>query len=77
MASIQAGRKPIISTREFAGLTAGLLRQAPDLKAIWIGGRLEPAFREEIMVAVAAANNCRQCSFAHREWALAEGLSAG
>ncbi len=76
MASTQQGRKPIISTREFAGLTAALLRQTPDLKAIWVDGRLDPAFREEIMVAVAAANNCRQCSFAHREWALAEGLPA-
>ena len=26
------------------------------------------------MLAVAGANSCRQCSFAHREWALAEGL---
>jgi AhpD family alkylhydroperoxidase len=42
--------------------------------AIWFGHRLDPAFREEIMVAVAAADNCRQCSYAHREWALAEGL---
>ena len=26
------------------------------------------------MLAVAGANSCRQCSFAHREWALAEGI---
>ena len=26
------------------------------------------------MLAVAAANSCRQCSFAHREWALAVGV---
>ena len=26
------------------------------------------------MVSVAGADSCRQCSFAHREWALAEGL---
>ena len=26
------------------------------------------------MLAVAGANSCRQCSFAHRQWALAEGL---
>ena len=26
------------------------------------------------MLSVAGANSCRQCSFAHREWALAEGL---
>ena len=76
LAAAQRGRKPIIRPREFARLTAALARRASDLKAIWVGGRLDPAFREEIMVAVAAANNCRQCSFAHREWALAEGLPA-
>ena len=26
------------------------------------------------MLTVAGANSCRQCSYAHREWALAEGL---
>ena len=70
-----AGRqKPIVGLREFARSTAALARQAPDLRAIWFEDRLDPAFREELMVAVAGANNCRQCSFAHREWALAEGL---
>ena len=66
--------KPIIQWAEFAKSTAGLLRQAPDLGAIWFGGRIAPAFREELMLAVAGANSSRQCSFAHREWALAEGL---
>ena len=66
--------KPIIEWREFARSTAALGRRAPDLRAIWLGDRLDPAFREEIMLAVAGANSCRQCSFAHRQWALAEGL---
>ena len=66
--------KPIIEWREFTSSTAALARRAPDLRAIWFGGRLDPAFREEVMLAVAGANSCRQCSFAHREWALAEGL---
>ena len=70
-----AGRqKPILGLREFTRSTAALARQAPDLRAIWFEDRLEPAFREELMVAVAGTNDCRQCSFAHREWALAEGL---
>jgi AhpD family alkylhydroperoxidase len=66
--------KPIIRWDEFARSTAALARRSADLWAIWSGDRLAPAFREEIMVAVAGANSCRQCSFAHREWALAEGL---
>ncbi len=68
-------RKPIIQWREFGRWTAALFRQRKDLKAIWFGNdRIEPAFREELMLAVAGANSCRQCSYAHREWALAEGL---
>lgn len=64
---------PTISQRQ-RGSTRALFRRAPDLKAIYVGRRLDPAFREQIMLAVAGANSCRQCSFAHRQWALAEGL---
>jgi AhpD family alkylhydroperoxidase len=63
---IMADRKP--------HRTRALLRRWRDVKAIWGGGRLEPVFREELMISVAAANSCRQCSFAHREWAIAEGI---
>ena len=64
---------PTISQRK-PGSTVALLKRARDLRAIYLGRRLDPAFREEIMLAVAGANSCRQCSFAHRQWALAEGL---
>jgi AhpD family alkylhydroperoxidase len=65
--------KPVIRSRK-RGSSAALLRRASDIKAIWFDRRLDPAFREELMVSVAAANSCRQCSYAHREWALIEGL---
>ena len=65
---------PTISQRKPRS-TVALLRRARDLRAIYLERRLDPAFREEVMLAVAGANSCRQCSFAHREWALAEGLS--
>ena len=65
---------PTIAQRK-PGSTKALLRRARDLQAIYLNRRLDPAFREEIMLAVAGANACRQCSFAHRQWALAEGLS--
>ena len=52
-----------------------LLKHRRDLWAIYRGHRLEPQFREEIMIAAAGADDSRQCSFAHREWAKAEGLS--
>jgi AhpD family alkylhydroperoxidase len=65
---------PTIAQRK-PGSTMALLRSAGDLRAIYLDRRLEPTLREEIMLAVAGANSCRQCSFAHREWALAEGVS--
>ena len=68
------GHHPIIGQRK-SGATAALFRRRRDRWAIYFGHRLNPAFREEIMIAVAGANSCRQCSYAHREWALAEGLS--
>ncbi len=75
VASFEHGRhKPIVELRRFVRSTADLARQGRDIGAIWFGRRLEPAFREEIMVAVANANSSRHCSFAHREWALGEGL---
>lgn len=56
-----------------------------DLKAIWaqrhrmrplMRGETIPAdFRERLMLAVTAVNDCRYCSFAHARQALAEGLS--
>jgi AhpD family alkylhydroperoxidase len=67
--------KPVIRSRR-RGSNAALLRRTRDIRAIWLKGRLDPAFREEIMVSVAAANSCRHCSYAHREWALIEGLPA-
>ena len=66
--------QPFISQRK-PGSTRALLRRWRDLKAIYVNHRLDPVFREEIMLSVADANTCRQCSFAHREWALAEGMS--
>ncbi|MHB1569183.1 MAG: carboxymuconolactone decarboxylase family protein [Solirubrobacteraceae bacterium] len=52
-----------------------LVRRVPDVAAIWGARRLDPKLREEVMVAVAQANMCRWCSLAHRQWALAEGVS--
>jgi AhpD family alkylhydroperoxidase len=71
--ALRARRKPVIGNRKPRS-TAELLRRSPDLQAIWFKHRLDPAFREELMVSVAAANSCRHCSYAHREWALIEGL---
>ncbi len=65
---------PVLGERKFLA-TLMLLRRRRDLWAIYGRHRLEPRFREEIMIAAAGADSSRQCSFAHREWARAEGLS--
>lgn len=59
---------PIIGRRK-RGSTVALLRRWRDLWAIYAKRRVDPIFREEIMLAVAGADSSRQCSFAHREWA--------
>ncbi len=55
-----------------------------DLRAVWrdrrelpgiLKGRsLDPKFRERIMLAITAVNQCRYCSFVHTRVALREGL---
>jgi AhpD family alkylhydroperoxidase len=65
---------PIIG-RGRLGKTAGLVRRVPDYWAIYGRHRLDPVFREEIMLAVSGADSSRQCSFAHREWARGAGIS--
>ena len=65
---------PVLGERKYLA-TLKLLRRRRDLWAIYRRRRLEPRFREEIMLAAAGADSSRQCSFAHREWARAEGLS--
>lgn len=65
---------PVIGQRR-KGSTRTLLRHVRDYWAIYAKHRVDPVFREEIMLSVAGANSSRQCSFAHREWARAEHIS--
>lgn len=52
-----------------------VLKRVPALGAIWIGGRLPPALREKVIVAVAQVNACRMCEHAHTRMALEAGVS--
>lgn len=49
--------------------------RAPALVAIWLGGRLPPALREQVVVAVARVNACSMCEHAHTRMALEAGVS--
>ncbi len=54
----------------------GHLLMAPgSLYGMLISKRIDPAFREEIMVAVATLNACKYCNFAHHDFALQAGVS--
>ena len=66
MADRPSGPVPRVYTvpELFADL-GSVLTRAPALWAIWIGGRLPRALREQIIVAVAKVNACRMCEHAH------------
>lgn len=49
-------------------------RDRRELRGIMRGRTLDPKFRERIMLAITAVNQCRYCSFAHTRIALREGL---
>lgn len=53
-----------------------LIAASPRLLAIYGGGRLDPALRERVMVAVSRANACDGCTHVHEAWALRAGVSA-
>jgi AhpD family alkylhydroperoxidase len=65
-------------TYSLRALAAKVRRLAPLLHhagMVWVLRQIDPAFREEIMLTVAQANNCRYCSYVHQEWAIRAGVS--
>lgn len=60
-----------------AGAARDLLRlsaRGRSIWRVWVKSELDPVLREQIMLAVAHANECRYCVVAHRSWALAVGV---
>jgi len=76
MADRPSGPVPRVYTVSelFADL-GSVLTRAPALWAIWIGGRMPRALREQIIVAVAQVNACGMCEHAHTRMALEAGVS--
>lgn len=73
-----AGNSEVPRTYRVRELTRDLLSisaRVPSLVAIWLGGRLDPALREQIVVAVAKVNACRMCEHAHTRMALEAGVT--
>lgn len=73
---IGPARKPTIRTGEAVARLTSLLAEFPTLRAIWGTPELDPAFREELMVAVARQNDAPYCNWMHRTWAELEGASS-
>ncbi len=55
---------------------AGVLTRTGPLAAVYMRGRLEPALRERVMVAVSRVNACEGCTFVHERWAGHSGVGA-
>ena len=53
-----------------------LMLASARLYAIYGRGRVDPALRERVMVAVSRANACGSCTTVHEAWALRAGVSA-
>ena len=68
-------RKKTYRLGELVRQLAVLVPRTPAIVAVWVRKRLDPLFREEIMVAVARTNACRFCNFIHGQWALTAGLT--
>jgi AhpD family alkylhydroperoxidase len=72
---LKFNRRTYRSPGEFAADLAAILRKRKGLRTLMRGDRLDPAFRERLMLAVTAVNQCRYCSYAHARMALVAGLS--
>lgn len=70
-------RKKCYRLGEFFRDLGALFPRMTDIWDIYAKRRVDPLFREEIMVAVARTNECRLCTYVHSEWALSAGVSEG
>ena len=68
-------RKRTITTGQLAGSAVSLVPELGMIYQVWLRKDIDPAFREEPMLAVSRLNDCRYCSWAHQEWAQLSGSS--
>ncbi len=65
-----AFKRRVYAYGEFRDALSGVLRD----RSLRRAGRLDPAFRERLMLAVTEVNGCRYCSFLHSRLALSSGM---
>jgi AhpD family alkylhydroperoxidase len=68
-------KRTFSSFGQFLKETAGLLKSWRRIRKAMRSGLISPAFRERLMLAVTAVNECRYCSYAHSKKALKHGIS--
>lgn len=66
-------RKRTYSLADLGRHVGVLASHGSDLAAIY-RGRVDPALREQLMLAVAQVNGCKYCTFVHTHWAQLEGV---
>jgi AhpD family alkylhydroperoxidase len=69
--------KRVFSPASLAEIAAEIVKDAPTLPGTFSSGRVSPAFRERILLAVTSVNQCRYCQWLHTDLAAANGMSAG
>ena len=69
------GKRRYRKVRDFWGDLCFVWRQRKKIIGIIRGKTIDPGFRERLMLAVTAVNDCRYCSFVHTRQALREGVS--
>jgi len=69
------GKRRFMNIGQFWAGVRLLWARRGEIRAILRGKGLAPDFRERLMLAVTAVNDCRYCAFAHTRAALSQGLS--
>lgn len=67
--------KRVFTPRSLIDITTELAHDIPTLPSTFTSGRVSPAFRERILLAVTSVNKCRYCQWVHTDLAVANGMT--
>ncbi|HMV36814.1 MAG TPA: carboxymuconolactone decarboxylase family protein [Turneriella sp.] len=68
--------KRVFTPQSMVEILTDIVRAAPTMPGTFTSGRISPAFRERILLAVTSVNRCRYCQWVHSDLAAANGISA-
>ena len=67
--------KRVFTPRTLVEIVTELAQDLPTLPSTFASGRVSPAFRERILLAVTSVNRCRYCQWVHTDLAVANGMT--